>query len=68
MTVHLGILMMKLTKEGRIFTSISITLAMDDKEQNRRVPPLSPTPVPLNVMDIIMGTDHLKHKKHKSKR
>lgn len=27
------------------------------------LPPLSPTPVPLCVMDIIMGTDHLKGKK-----
>lgn len=25
------------------------------------LPPLSPTPVPLCVMDISMGTDHLKH-------
>lgn len=26
-------------------------------------PPLSPIPVPLCTMDIIMGTDHLKHNK-----
>lgn len=53
---------MRLTKVEKIFTSVSITLIMDDKEK-RCVPPLSPTPVPLNVMDIAMGTDHLKHKK-----
>lgn len=28
----------------------------------RVLPPLRPTPVPLCVMDIIMGTDHLKKK------
>lgn len=26
------------------------------------LPPLSPTPVPLCVMDITMGTDQLEHK------
>lgn len=33
MWVNLGILMMKLIKEGRIFTIIPITLVMDGKEK-----------------------------------
>lgn len=34
---------------------------MDDMETTNALPPLSPTPVPLCVMDINMGTDQLKH-------
>lgn len=36
---------------------------MDDMETTNALPPLSPTPVPLCVMDINMGTDQLKHTK-----
>lgn len=31
------------------------------RKKTNVLPPLSPTPVPLCVIDIIMGTDHLKH-------
>lgn len=34
-----------------------------NKKTDLGIPPLRPTPVPLCVMDIIMGTDHLKDKR-----